>query len=95
VEESAAAAESLKGQAQALVQTVAVFRLDSGTRSKDVAAEVSAPVAARGQVERRGPDRAKNVTRPKFGGKAQAGNVASPADAAPQKTGTDDEWTNF
>jgi methyl-accepting chemotaxis protein len=42
VEESAAAAESLKGQAHALVQTVAVFRLASGAR-KDGAATVSAP----------------------------------------------------
>jgi len=77
------------------VQTVAVFRLDSGTRSKDGAAQVSAPVATRGPVERRGPDRAKNVTRPKFGGKAQAASVASSADASLQKTGTDDQWTSF
>src|SRR6185369_2852122 len=71
VEESAAAAESLKVQAQALVQTVAVFRLDSGTR-KDVSAPVSAPTSVRKEVERRAPDRAKNVTRPKFGAKAKA-----------------------
>jgi methyl-accepting chemotaxis protein len=37
VEQSAAAAESLKGQAQQLVQAVAVFRLDRG--------DIGAPVA--------------------------------------------------
>jgi methyl-accepting chemotaxis protein len=92
VEESAAAAESLKTQAQALVQTVAVFRLASA-RPNDVPAPASVPASARKQVERRGPDRAKNVVRPQFA-KAQA--VAVPAvEAAPAKTGTSDEWASF
>ncbi|MDP1649503.1 MAG: methyl-accepting chemotaxis protein [Rubrivivax sp.] len=103
VEESAAAAESLKGQAQQLVQAVAVFKL-----AQDAAAVAAAP--ARAGAERRGPDRAKNVTRPSFG-KAKAKTpvaavpavsataampaVAVAAAAVPAKTGTDGDWTSF
>jgi methyl-accepting chemotaxis protein len=87
VEESAAAAESLRGQAQALVQAVAVFKLgDNGGRRA-----VSAANAPR--VERRGPDRAKNVTRPTFG--ATAKTPTPPEVATLRKTGTGDEWTTF
>ena len=49
-----------------------------------------------GSAERRGPDCAKNVTRPTFG--AQAANAKAPTpndEAASRKTGTDDEWTSF
>jgi len=88
VEQSAAAAESLKGQAQQLVQAVAVFKLSHG---ESHAAAPAVPHHA--AVERRGPDRAKNVTRPKFGAKAKA--PAPSAAAAPAKTGTDGEWTSF
>ena len=93
VEESAAAAESLKTQAQALVQTVAVFRLASA-KPNEVPAPASAPAAARKQVERRGPDRAKNVVRPSFSAKAQPGIISS-TDAPSPKTGTHDEWASF
>jgi methyl-accepting chemotaxis protein len=90
VEESAAAAESLKGQAQQLVQAVAVFQL-SATESRAAAA----PAAYAGS-ERRGPDRAKNVTRPAFGAKpARAKAPAVVADATAAKTGTDGEWASF
>ena len=95
VEESAAAAESLRQQAQELVQAVAVFKLGHGD-----AAYAAAPPRAVPAAERRGPDRAKYVTRPKFGShkaqaqvKAQAPTLT--AEAAPRKTGTDDEWTSF
>ena len=90
VEESAAAAESLKGQAQQLVQAVAVFKLAQG-----------AAAPARTGTERRGPERAKNVTRPNFGkAKAKATAAAAPAVAVaaapvPAKTGTDGDWTSF
>jgi hypothetical protein len=47
------------------------------------------------EVERRGPDRAKNVQRAAFGAKAKADSIAPAADAAARKTGTDDEWTSF
>ena len=115
VEESAAAAESLKLQAQQMVQAVAVFKLAAGdkpgaasdfvrvaaapapahapARSTVVKpavtkAAVTKPVAAKSAaaVERRGPNRAKNVVRPA----AFKAPAAAPAD----KTGTDD-WESF
>jgi len=92
VEESAAAAESLKTQAQQLVQAVAVFDLGSGQHA-------SAPApAAYPAVERRSPERARNVARPAFGKKAKATPApatAPAADRAPRKTGTDDGWESF
>ena len=89
VEESAAAAESLRGQAQQLVQAVAVFKLTHGEVVHHAAA---APAPSHAAVERRAPDRAKNVTRPKFGAKAPA-PAAEPAPA--KKAGTDGEWASF
>jgi methyl-accepting chemotaxis protein len=83
VEESAAAAESLKQQAQQLVQAVQVFELGDGEAPP-------APAVAPAPAERRGPNRAKNVTRPKFNAKAEA-----PAASTAKKTGTDNEWTSF
>ncbi len=94
VEESAAAAESLKVQAQALVQAVAVFKLAHGD-SSHVPTRTPAPArTASVAVDRRGPNRAKNVSRlsPKPAGKPVASN---PAPMAARKTGTDDEWTTF
>jgi len=94
VEESAAAAESLKGQAQQLVSAVSVFKLSQGE-----AAHTSAAAPSFSSAERRGPERAKNVTRPTFGATAnRKAKVETPtltAEAAPRKTGTDDEWTSF
>jgi len=54
-------------------------------------------------VERRGPNRAKNIVRPSFGAKPEAAAVkpaAAPAAPAPKidapaATGTDDEWETF
>jgi len=67
VDESAAAAESLKHQAQQLVDAVAVFRL-GGWESSHVAVVLPAEAAAPScpAVERRSPNRAKNVVRPNF-----------------------------
>jgi len=96
VEESAAAAESLKVQAQQLVQAVAVFKLSQGAAHAAVAtASANRPSVA----DKRGPHRAKNVVRPAFGGKpaAAAKPVSAPraAPAAPPAaTGTDD-WESF
>jgi methyl-accepting chemotaxis protein len=98
VEQSAAAAESLKVQARQLVQAVAVFKLGEGDSRQDAQApvlEAAVPVHS-AQVERRGPNRAKNVSR--LGAKpAAAPRPAKPeyATEAPRKTGTDDEWTSF
>jgi methyl-accepting chemotaxis protein len=65
VEESAAAAESLKLQAEKLVGSVALFKLvatDVSTVAAD--ADTTEPLNTE---ERRGPQRATNVTRPPFG----------------------------
>jgi methyl-accepting chemotaxis protein len=75
VEESAAAAESLKVQAQQLVGAVAVFKL-SGNEQSYAQSYAPAPAAyapapsSSYTAERRGPARAKNVTRPNFKGHA-------------------------
>ncbi len=97
VEESAAAAESLKVQAQGLVQAVAVFKLGQGSETYAAAPVAFAATAPKStaSAERRGPNRAKNVTRPKFGAKTEATEEVTTAQAAPRKTGTDDEWTSF
>jgi methyl-accepting chemotaxis protein len=98
VEESAAAADSLKTQAQALVQAVAVFKLthDKDTRVATAEAHVTAAPVGVPAVERRGPNRAKNVTRPRFGGAKRAAST-QPAVAEPSvaRTGTDDAWETF
>ena len=88
VEQSAAAAESLKDQALQLVQAVASFKL-GGTEP------TRAAQARNGQIERRGPNRATNVTRPLFNHtpKAQPATATAPA-VAPARTGSDD-WTSF
>jgi hypothetical protein len=95
VEESAAAAESLKMQALQLVQAVAAFKLNEDERGGLVV--VRPPAVAKGK-ERRSHDRAKNVARPAFG-KAKsivhrpATAVYAGAAAAP-RTGSDN-WEVF
>jgi len=68
VEESAAAAESLRVQAMQLVQTVEVFKLAQGGPAHDTPAPAVPHAArARGAIERRSPQRTKNVSRPTLG----------------------------
>ncbi len=97
VEESAAAAESLKGQAQQLVQAVAVFKLSPNEGSAS-ASEFGAPAANAPTGERRSLQRAKNVTRAAFQAKAAAAPTRATATSlvatASAKTGTDD-WASF
>jgi methyl-accepting chemotaxis protein len=89
VEQSAAAADSLRGQAQDLVQTVALFQLAGGApKLPQVAPRATAPGAAR------------NVIKAGFGKKkapvpAPARGIVSPLRPAPSKTGTDDSWSQF
>ena len=103
VEQSAAAADSLRQQAQQLVAAVAVFKLGSGVASHApaptamVRTPVARPVAASASIDRRSPNRAKNVTRPDFGQhKPKVASSAVVVTAAPAvaKTGTDD-WEQF
>ncbi len=91
VEQSAAASESLKHQTFLLAQAVSVFRLDS-TRQSHTPQGAAASVGQ--STERRGPDRARNVTRPVFKAKptraqATVSGLNHPGSAS-AKTGTDD-----
>ena len=115
VEESAAAAESLKNQAQQLVSTVSIFKVAQGQgqvqaqpeqrRVEPVMAAKSSPKASpAAPAERRGPNRATNVTRPAFKQKTEkpataAATATSSATAAQEadsaKNGTDDGWSSF
>jgi methyl-accepting chemotaxis protein len=97
VEEGAAAAASLNSQAHALVESVAFFNLgqQAATPTAPAPATPMASSVASPFVERRGPNRATNVMRPKFGAKASTTLPAkSIAPAAATKTGTDD-WESF
>ena len=85
VEESAAAADSLKAQAAGLTLAVSVFKLGN---------EDPLPVASPAAIaERRGPGRATNVTRPRFG-TAKAAIVRATPSIESSATGTDD-WQEF
>jgi len=91
VEESSAAAESLRLQARQLVQTVAVFTLGN-----ESAAAPAQPPATAVRAERRSPQRATNVVRPSFQGKPPALRAPQPAlHTTQQRTGTDDSWESF
>jgi uncharacterized phage infection (PIP) family protein YhgE len=92
VEESAAAAENLKAQAEQMVQAVAVFKLSEAARPSKAIAQRPTQAKWKGE-ERRGPNRARNVTRPDFAAARTAEGAATTA-SAPAKTGTDD-WTTF
>jgi len=106
VEESAAAAESLKGQAQQLVSAVAIFKLASGNEDHFLppAAPVqkiaaarrtpgkSFPVVERRSTQRGSAQRGENVKR--LVPSVTAG-APEPSRVAARKTGTDDEWTSF
>ncbi|MEP7101163.1 MAG: methyl-accepting chemotaxis protein [Burkholderiales bacterium] len=105
VEESAAAAESLKHQAAKLAEVVGVFKLD-GIGASPAPRPVDESHAAGRVVERRSPNRAANVVRPDFKAASaakpkapvHAPAAAAPAHAAPPtpalQNGTDD-WETF
>jgi methyl-accepting chemotaxis protein len=99
VEESAAAAESLKSQAQQLVQAVAVFQLANGPQHAMVQASTYSAAAKPAHasfpsVERRSPNRSKNVKRLPTT-RADSGASTSVESVATRKTGTEDDWTSF
>jgi methyl-accepting chemotaxis protein len=86
VEQAAAAAQSLQEQAASLFQAVAVFELGTEKAQK---AKASAP-----PVERRGPNRAKNVVRlPPKQTDVQPKRVAESSNAA--ENTASEEWTQF
>ncbi len=93
VEESAAAADSLKQQAAELAEVVTMFKLGDDD-------SLQAPVAQtlnRG-AERRSPNRAVNVTRRNFSANSavakQPAQTTPAAESTLAKTGTD-EWASF
>ena len=102
--DAALRAESLRTQADRLVQAVAVFRLSEGDAAAAPAAQQAAPALAASApapakavfVERRGPNRARNVVRPAFGAKVAAPAAASPAPApAAVRNGSNGDWETF
>jgi methyl-accepting chemotaxis protein len=97
VEESAAAAESLKHQAANLAAVVSVFKLggEIGSGSPSYAVSLAANAAV---VERRSPNRVTNVSRPAFTAKPSDSQTQAQAARSPDtvvaKTGTDN-WETF
>ncbi|KPF61552.1 chemotaxis protein [beta proteobacterium AAP51] len=108
VEQSAAAADSLRQQAQQLVAAVAVFKVGGEGAGAQTVAAAPRSAAALPTVERRSPHRATNVTRPNFNArKTPAVAPVAPLATAPvvtpaapvaasagARTGTDD-WESF
>ena len=96
VEESAAAAESLKGQALQLVQAVATFKLPAGPHGAHHAA---APSAHAPSAAARAPQRAKSISRPVAKAKvasSSAGAGAGPTQLASANAKSDnEEWASF
>ncbi|MDT8999371.1 methyl-accepting chemotaxis protein [Paucibacter sp. APW11] len=106
VEESAAAAESLKDQAQRLVEAVAVFRVaaTAGTQARDKAPRptatstatkaASAPRAAVIPAPARKP---KLTAKAHSGASAEASSAAAPAPraAAPAPSAAEGDWESF
>ncbi len=98
VEESAAAAESLKHQAATLAEMVGVFKVTGGHLM--VAGASGAPGAASAsKADRRSLNQASKATRPTFQTEAPAksrpvAQLAGAAGSAPAKTGPDN-WETF
>ena len=85
VEEAAAASESMREQAEQLTQAVRVFKLAQGT-ALNQGTQV---------VERRGPNRAKNVGRIHQSTAADKAKKGQYVLHDPAKSGTDDDWEVF
>ncbi len=97
VEQSAAAAESLKQQAQQLVQAVAVFKLAHGETLRPAQTQAPAPAPVPAPAPRAAPTAAKRMA-PKPAAKPAAAKAAAPKPAAaatPVAAGSDDDWQSF
>ena len=97
VEESAAAAESLKSQAQHLVQAVSVFKL-AHDLSQGSGHAGTAPAATAPTDEGRGsPSRGKSPSRPALKSKPAGApaKASAPSPARPVATAGGDDWTSF
>jgi methyl-accepting chemotaxis protein len=99
VEQSAAAAESLKDQANRLAQTVATFKLGDGNVTHSMVHSVKAAAPAKTTAPKAAPTPAKAPTV----AAAPAAPKASPAPApvasapapAPAASGASDDWETF
>ena len=91
VEQTAAAAESLQGQAQQLVHTIAVFKLEGSSQA--VSSRVGTPIKPRTTIQKPQPRPPAPRSTP------SAATPAAPVNrstvAAPAMAAGDDEWTSF
>ncbi len=88
VEQMAAAASSLKSQAQDLVQSVAVFKLAAGA-STPAPAPAARPAAIRAPAPRQPPGPARRLSAP------AAPKAAVPAAPVKSSAGADSDWETF
>lgn len=97
-EQSAAAAESLKAQGQQLAHAMTFFKVGAtGASTVSTGNFPEERADSWPDHERRGPDRAKNVTRPEFNKSRPAAGTTRPASATSNtsaKTGTN-AWAAF
>ena len=94
VEESAAAAESLRSQASQLVQAVAVFRVAQGRTAARPSAPVLAAVTASSKEAPR-PLAAPVQAAPPRPAVPERASAATPRQPVPAAAGADDEWATF
>jgi methyl-accepting chemotaxis protein len=96
VEQSAAAAESLKQQAQQLVQAVAVFKLDAGGATVPTAPRAATAVPAGRPAPAPAPrSPARPAASPAPRAQAQAKAAPAPAPAVATADSGDDDWQSF
>jgi methyl-accepting chemotaxis protein len=95
VEEMAAAASSLKGQAQELVQTVAVFKLQAGQGGGYRAAPAPAPAQAHYRAAPAKQLASPKAAAPKAAARPTAALSAPATPVKPAKTGAEDDWESF
>ena len=92
VEESAAAAESLREQATQLAETVSTFKLD-GAAAKPAAARVAKPRPA--LAAKAAPAKPRTAPAATAKAPAPAAPAAAPKPAPSAAAAADDEWTSF
>ena len=96
VEESAAAAESLKHQAQQLVEVVAVFKLSH--QGQPGTSHAATPAAQAPGAARRAPNHAKQLARPTLAAAPAAAKKLAPApshSASESANAGGGDWASF
>jgi methyl-accepting chemotaxis protein len=97
VEEMAAAASSLRGQAQELVQTVSVFKIAAGAGASSASLGYAATSSSAPRVSAPRPmmSAAARPAAPKAQALAASRPAAPTKALAPSKAGADDDWESF